>query len=69
MATETPNKSLDNQNEHHDFEVTRGPVRQEAVMDRPELTMEDIVTLVNAFEGEFIIHIEAREVEDDDGTE
>lgn len=38
-------------------------------MDRPELTMEDIVTLVNAFEGEFIIHIEAREVEDDDRTE
>ena len=27
MATDTPNKSLDNQNEHHDFEVTRGPVR------------------------------------------
>ena len=38
-------------------------------MDRPELTMEDIVTLVNAFEGEFIIHIEAREVEEDGGTE
>ena len=37
-------------------------------MDRPELTMEDIVTLVNAFEGEFIIYIEAREAEEDDGT-
>lgn len=37
-------------------------------MDRPELTMEDIVTLVNAFEGEFIIHIEAREA-DENGTE
>lgn len=38
-------------------------------MDRPELTMEDIVTLVNAFEGEFIIHIEARGEEEDGGTE
>ena len=38
-------------------------------MDRPELTMEDIVTLVNAFEGEFIIHIEAREEDETDGTE
>ena len=38
-------------------------------MERPELTMEDIVTLVNAFEGEFIIHIEAREANEDDGTE
>ena len=38
-------------------------------MDRPELTMEDIVTLVNAFEGEFIIHIEAREEGETDGTE
>lgn len=27
MATDTPNKSLDNQSVHHDFEVTRGPVR------------------------------------------
>ena len=27
LATDTPNKSLDNQNEHHDFEVTRGTVR------------------------------------------
>lgn len=44
-------------------------MKQEADMSRPEFTMEDIVTLVNAFEGEFIIHIEAREVEDDDGTE
>ncbi len=38
-------------------------------MDRPELTMEDIVTLVNAFEGEFIIHIEAREEDETDGAE
>ena len=27
MATDTPNKSLDNQSVHHDFEVTRGTVR------------------------------------------
>ena len=38
-------------------------------MDKPELTMEDIVTLVNAFEGEFIIHIEEREGEKDNGVE
>ena len=30
-------------------------------MDRPEFTMEDLITLVAAFEGEFIIHIECRE--------
>ena len=30
-------------------------------MERPELTREDLVTLVAAFEGEFIIHVEARE--------
>lgn len=27
-------------------------------MDRPEFTMEDIVTLVNSCENEFIIHVE-----------
>ena len=30
-------------------------------MERPELTMEDLVTLVSTFEGEFIIDIESRE--------
>lgn len=30
-------------------------------MSRPELTMEDLVTLVKAFEGEFIIRVECRE--------
>lgn len=35
-------------------------------MDRPELTMEDLVTLVNAFEGEFIIDIECREEDEGD---
>ena len=69
MATDTPNKSLTSEKDIKGPEMTRQFVRQEAMMDRPELTMEDIVTLVNAFEGEFIIHIEAREVEDDGGTE
>lgn len=27
-------------------------------MDKPELTMEDLVTLVDAMECEFIIHVE-----------
>ena len=27
MATDTPNKSLDNHREHQEFEVTRGTVR------------------------------------------
>ena len=31
-------------------------------MKRAELTMEDLITLILAFEGEFIIHIECREV-------
>ncbi len=35
-------------------------------MERPELTMEDLVTLVNAFEGEFIIDIESREEDEED---
>jgi len=35
-------------------------------MKRPELTMEDLVTLVSVFEGEFIIHIECREEGDSD---
>lgn len=30
-------------------------------MEKPELTMEDLVTLVNAFEGEFLIQVECRE--------
>lgn len=32
-------------------------------MERLELTTEDLVTLVNAFEGEFIIRVECREEE------
>ena len=35
-------------------------------MERPELTMEDLVTLVSAFEGEFIIDIESREEAEED---
>ena len=36
-------------------------------MEKPELTMEDLVTLVSAFEGEFIIDIESwEEAEEDD---
>lgn len=35
-------------------------------MEKPELTMEDLVTLVSAFEGEFIIDIESREDEAND---
>ena len=35
-------------------------------MERAELTMEDLVTLVSAFEGEFIIHIECRKEGDSD---
>lgn len=35
-------------------------------MERPELTMEDLVTLVSVLEGEFIIHIECREEGDSD---
>lgn len=30
-------------------------------MEKPELTMEDLVTLVNTFESEFIILVECRE--------
>ena len=32
-------------------------------MDRPEFTMEDIVTLVNSCDNEFIIHVEFGEEE------
>ena len=32
-------------------------------MDRPEFTMEDIVTLVNSCDNEFIIHVEFAEEE------
>ncbi len=32
-------------------------------MDRPEFSMEDVVTLVNCCEGEFIIHVEFGEGE------
>lgn len=35
-------------------------------MERPELTMKDIVTIVNAMEGEFIIFVESREEGDED---
>ena len=35
-------------------------------MERPELTMEDIVTLVKAFDGEFIIQVESREEDESD---
>ena len=35
-------------------------------MERPELTMEDLVTLVSGYEGEFSIHIECREEGDSD---
>lgn len=35
-------------------------------MKKPELTMEDLATLVSAFEGEFVIHIEYEEGEKED---
>lgn len=35
-------------------------------MEKPELTMEDLVTLVSAFEGEFIIDIECRKEDETD---
>lgn len=30
-------------------------------MERPELTMEDVVTIVNSIENDFVIHIEFSE--------
>lgn len=36
-------------------------------MERPELTMEDLVLLVNSSDRELIIHIEEREETYDDG--
>lgn len=35
-------------------------------MEKPELTMEDLVTLVSSFEGEFIIDIESWEEDEED---
>lgn len=35
-------------------------------MEKPELTMEDLATLIVAFEGEFIIDIECREEDEED---
>ncbi len=35
-------------------------------MEKPELTMEDLVTLISCCEGEFIIHVESREEEETD---
>lgn len=35
-------------------------------MERPEFTMEDIVTLVSTFEGEFIIDVESMEDDEED---
>lgn len=35
-------------------------------MEKPELTMEDLVTLVSVFEGEFIIDIECRGEDEED---
>ena len=35
-------------------------------MKKPELTMEDLATLVSTFEGEFIIHIECGEEGEED---
>ena len=38
-------------------------------MDRPEFTMEDIVTLVNSCDNEFIIHVEFGEEETHEQSE
>ena len=38
-------------------------------MDKPELTMEDLVTLVDAMEHEFIIHVEIGKGDDKDAGE
>ena len=39
------------------------------IMEKPELTMEDLVLLVNSSDRELIIHIEPREEAGDDRAE
>ena len=39
------------------------------IMQKPELTMEDLVLLVNSSDRELIIHIEPREEAQDDRAE
>ena len=38
-------------------------------MEKPEFSMEDVVTLVNSCEGEFIIHVEFGKEESHGGKE